>query len=109
MPRPRKPEVTDLGRIALYATGLIDPGDLQDTGFIGGVIWCGDPATARRFDRALAARDGPLIALITGTPDAAHVVFERQLCIATRLPAEMLIFCVIPVALTQIDTQILAV
>ena len=76
-------EVTDLGRIALCATGLIDPDDLQDTGPIGGVIWWGDPATARRFDRALAARDGPLIALIIGTPDAAHVVFERHVCIDT--------------------------
>ena len=33
--------------------------------------------------RALAARDGPLVPLVTGRPDAAHACLERHVCIDT--------------------------
>ncbi|WP_161555686.1 hypothetical protein [Mangrovicoccus ximenensis] len=42
--------------------------------------WGGE-ATAQA--RALAARPGPIIALVTAMPDAAHVLHERHLCIDT--------------------------
>jgi RHH-type proline utilization regulon transcriptional repressor/proline dehydrogenase/delta 1-pyrroline-5-carboxylate dehydrogenase len=33
--------------------------------------------------QALAQRDGPILPLITGQPDAAHALQERHVCIDT--------------------------
>ena len=47
------------------------------------VMWWGDAQTGRTLAKALAAQDGPLVPLITGTPDVAHVCHERHICIDT--------------------------
>jgi len=47
------------------------------------VIWWGDSETGRVIAETLAARSGPIIALITGQPDVAHVQHERHICIDT--------------------------
>ncbi|MFO7805191.1 MAG: hypothetical protein R6V30_05910, partial [Paracoccaceae bacterium] len=50
---------------------------------IGGVIWWGDEDTAREIAGVLAQREGPILSLITGQPDAAHVLSEKHVCIDT--------------------------
>jgi RHH-type proline utilization regulon transcriptional repressor/proline dehydrogenase/delta 1-pyrroline-5-carboxylate dehydrogenase len=52
------------------------------TGF-SAVLWWGDGATARAIARALAARPGPILPLLGGLPDLAHVAHERVICIDT--------------------------
>ena len=75
--------VTALGGVAVKATGQIRAEHLTDLTRLGAVIWWGDGPTARMFDLALAARAGPIVALITGQPDSAHVLFEQHVCIDT--------------------------
>ena len=75
--------VTALGGVAVKATGQIRAEHLTDLTRLGAVIWWGDGPTARVFDLALAARAGPIVALITGQPDSAHVLFEQHVCIDT--------------------------
>jgi len=50
---------------------------------ISAVLWWGDRASARSLAQALAARDGPILPLITALPDIAHVLHERVICIDT--------------------------
>ncbi len=50
---------------------------------LAGVLWWGDAATARAYDRALAARQGPILPLITTLPDPGHALLERHTCIDT--------------------------
>ncbi len=50
---------------------------------LANVIWWGDAEQGRAYARALADRDGPIIGLITATPDIAHVMHERHVCIDT--------------------------
>ncbi|MDF0598722.1 bifunctional proline dehydrogenase/L-glutamate gamma-semialdehyde dehydrogenase PutA [Psychromarinibacter halotolerans] len=52
------------------------------TGF-GGVLFWGDTDAARRLARALAARDGAILPLVTARPTAPDVLLERHLCIDT--------------------------
>jgi RHH-type transcriptional regulator, proline utilization regulon repressor / proline dehydrogenase / delta 1-pyrroline-5-carboxylate dehydrogenase len=75
--------VQRLGGAAIAAGGSADPDWIgRATGF-SGVIWWGDPATARALAQALARREGPILPLITTQPDRAHVMLERHLCIDT--------------------------
>ena len=75
--------VETLGGIAVRADGMIKASDLTSGPEYGGVLWWGDSETARAYDLALAARKGPIIPLITGLPDRAHVAIERHLCVDT--------------------------
>ena len=75
--------MTALGGVAVKATGQIRAEHLTDLTRLGAVIWWGDGPTARMFDLALAARAGPIVALITGQPDSAHVLVEQHVCIDT--------------------------
>ena len=62
------------------------PEDLEDVVVkspIGGVMWWGDVETARALNQKLAEFDGPILPLITGQPDLAHVMQERHLCVDT--------------------------
>ncbi|WP_223424632.1 bifunctional proline dehydrogenase/L-glutamate gamma-semialdehyde dehydrogenase PutA [Tateyamaria pelophila] len=72
-----------LGGHAVMATGNIAPHDLTTGPAYGGVIWWGDMDTAKAMEQALAARKGPIIALITGQPDRAHALNERHICVDT--------------------------
>ena len=74
--------VRALGGRAVEAPGL-DPAALTGLqGFSGALHW-GEDHAARGFLRALAARPGPILPLITDHPDAAHVLLERHVCIDT--------------------------
>ncbi|NAZ36193.1 bifunctional proline dehydrogenase/L-glutamate gamma-semialdehyde dehydrogenase PutA [Rubellimicrobium sp. CFH 75288] len=75
--------VRSLGGRAVEARGTLDPAAVAGMDPLGGVLWWGDEATASALDRALAAREGPLVPLLRGRPDAAHVLLERHVCIDT--------------------------
>ena len=71
-----------LGGSAVEAPDL-PPAALTDLPPFGGALWWGDVENARLIALALAARSGPIVALITGSLDAAHVLLERHVCIDT--------------------------
>ncbi|MDK3074383.1 bifunctional proline dehydrogenase/L-glutamate gamma-semialdehyde dehydrogenase PutA [Sedimentitalea sp. JM2-8] len=75
--------VRRLGGRAIVANGQIDPDRLTTLSGIGGVLWWGDSETARKIEKALALRDGPIVPLIPGTPDIARVLGERHVCVDT--------------------------
>ncbi|TGD44203.1 bifunctional proline dehydrogenase/L-glutamate gamma-semialdehyde dehydrogenase PutA [Pseudotabrizicola sediminis] len=74
--------VRTLGGVAVEVPGL-DPAALTRAEGVSAAIWWGDAGVARACAQALAARRGPILPLITGMPDAAHVVLERHACIDT--------------------------
>lgn len=81
--RAQMAAVRDLGGACVGAYGTIDPAQLTELQGISGVLWWGDADRGRDYARALAARQGPILSLITTMPDAAHVLHERHLCVDT--------------------------
>ncbi len=75
--------VTGLGGIAVAATGRVPHSALTTLTPLAGVIWWGGTGTGQQIETALSIRPGPIIVLITGLPDAAHVLHERHVCIDT--------------------------
>ena len=75
--------IAALGGVGINADGDLPPDALTTLAPLAGVIWWGDTATARALESALSARDGKIIALITGQPDRAHACHERHVCIDT--------------------------
>jgi RHH-type proline utilization regulon transcriptional repressor/proline dehydrogenase/delta 1-pyrroline-5-carboxylate dehydrogenase len=75
--------VAELGGLPVAAAGTVAPEALTTLGPLGAVIWWGDVDTARACEQALARRDGPIIALVTGRPDVTQVLHERHVCIDT--------------------------
>ena len=75
--------VEALGGRPLAVPGRLRPEALTNLPAFGAVLFWGEDDIARDYARALADRDGPIIPLIAGLPDTAHVVFERHLCVDT--------------------------
>lgn len=75
--------VAELGGIGVSAEGDIAADQLRELNPVAGIIWWGDADTGRAIETALSLRKGPITALITGMPDAAHVLHERHVCIDT--------------------------
>lgn len=75
--------VKSLGGQAVSAEGDLAPAQLAELASLGAVIWWGDAETGRAIETALSQREGPITALITDIPDAAHVLHERHVCIDT--------------------------
>lgn len=75
--------VRALGGVALAVEGRLDPAALASLEGFGAVLWWGDAETGRAIARVLAARPGPIVQLVTGRPDRAHVLHERHLCVDT--------------------------
>jgi len=73
--------VRALGGMAEEAPGIAP--DALATREVAAVLWWGDEETARAMEQVLAARDGPIVPLVTTLPDAAHVLHERHACIDT--------------------------
>ncbi len=71
------------GGRAVPVAGVPDPALLTGLQGFGGALWWGDADEARALVLALADRTGPILPLITGLPDPAHVRQERHLCIDT--------------------------
>ena len=75
--------VTALGGIAVLANGTVPASALNNLAPLAGVLWWGDTRAGAGYAAALAARPGPILPLIAGLPDAAHVLHERHVCIDT--------------------------
>ncbi|MDB6453695.1 bifunctional proline dehydrogenase/L-glutamate gamma-semialdehyde dehydrogenase PutA [Falsirhodobacter sp. 20TX0035] len=75
--------VEALGGQAVRADGALASEALTRLPRLSTVLWWGDADTARSHAKALAARPGPIVALVTGQPDLAHVAHERHLCVDT--------------------------
>ena len=71
-----------LGGQAIEAPDL-DPQALTRLNGFSSVLYWGDSTSARVIAKALASRQGPIIPLIGGMPDAAHALLERHVCIDT--------------------------
>ncbi|WP_386680452.1 bifunctional proline dehydrogenase/L-glutamate gamma-semialdehyde dehydrogenase PutA [Loktanella sp. R86503] len=76
-------QVEQWGGQPVMAQGTVAPGVLTTLAPLAAAIWWGDAVQGRAYARALADRDGPITALITATPDIAHVMHERHVCIDT--------------------------
>ena len=74
--------VRALGGVAVGAAGL-SPQELTGLAGFSGAIWWGADDAGRAYAKALAARKGPIVPLIGGMPDEAHVMLERHVCIDT--------------------------
>ena len=72
--------VRALGGLAIEAPGLAPEALTRLSGFSGALFWGSAP---RPYAQALARRAGPILPLIGGMPDAAHVMMERHVCIDT--------------------------
>ncbi|MFQ1701636.1 bifunctional proline dehydrogenase/L-glutamate gamma-semialdehyde dehydrogenase PutA [Loktanella agnita] len=81
--RAQADAVTALGGLPVIANGNLPATQLTSLRPLSAVIWWGDADTGQALERALSQREGPIIALITGMPDAAHVLHERHVCIDT--------------------------
>ena len=75
--------VNALGGTAIRAAGMVDLHRLENATGFSGVLWWGDDDTAREIERHLARRIGPILPLIPGQPDRAHVLGERHVCVDT--------------------------
>ncbi len=75
--------VAELGGAPVVASGTVAPAALIDLAPLATVIWWGDRATAALYESALAKRHGQIVSLVTESPDAAHVLHERHVCIDT--------------------------
>jgi len=71
------------GGVAAVVDGTVDPEALTSGPDYGAILWWGDEKTARAIAKALAARNGAIVPLICGMPDAAQVMLERHLCVDT--------------------------
>jgi RHH-type proline utilization regulon transcriptional repressor/proline dehydrogenase/delta 1-pyrroline-5-carboxylate dehydrogenase len=82
-------EVARAGSVAVTVgpsgdvAGRLDPAALSRLAGIDAVLFWGDEATARACARALAAREGPLVPLLTAPGAAATLHLERHVCIDT--------------------------
>ncbi|MBS0564329.1 MAG: bifunctional proline dehydrogenase/L-glutamate gamma-semialdehyde dehydrogenase PutA [Proteobacteria bacterium] len=75
--------VRALGGEAVEVPGHLPPEQLTALDGLSGAIWWGAPEAARAMVRALAARKGPILPLVTGMPDRAHVTEARHVCVDT--------------------------
>ncbi|NBR53880.1 MAG: bifunctional proline dehydrogenase/L-glutamate gamma-semialdehyde dehydrogenase PutA [Rhodobacteraceae bacterium] len=75
--------VEALGGVAVACEGLVDPEALATLTPLGAVLWWGEEDAGRTYEAALSRRSGPIVALVTTMPDAAHVLHERHVCIDT--------------------------
>lgn len=72
-----------LGGQALRVHGQLQAETLTSLPPFAAALWWGDEAVGRSFEQALAARQGPLVPLITAMPDPGHVLAERHVCVDT--------------------------
>ena len=75
--------VEALGGVAVACEGSVDPEALATLAPLGAALWWGEEDAGRAYEAALSRRSGPIVALVTTMPDAAHVLHERHVCIDT--------------------------
>ncbi len=74
-------DVTRLGGVAVAVPEAVDGDALTEVSGFSGAVWWGDPDTARRYAKALAARPGPIVRLVTDAIVEPDVLLERHLCV----------------------------
>lgn len=79
--RAQADAVRALGGQAVEVDGTVSPDVLAHLDGIAGALYWG--ADGGPYAQAMAQREGPILPLITGRPDQAHVTHERHLCIDT--------------------------
>jgi len=72
-----------LGCSAVIATGAIAPEHLTDLNGIDVVFFTGPDADRRAVRKAIAARTGPILPLVTSLDETASFTLERHLCVDT--------------------------
>ncbi len=75
--------VRALGGQAVEVAGHLPAEILITLQGYSGVLWWGGGDQARAMVQALATRKGPILPLITGQPDRAHVTEARHVCLDT--------------------------
>ncbi|CUJ91566.1 Bifunctional protein PutA [Shimia thalassica] len=75
--------IKSLGGRAVASTGKIKPDALETLSGFSGAVWWGETGFARACEQALAKHRGPILPLMTGTPDRARAVGERHVCVDT--------------------------
>ena len=75
--------VRALGGRAVEATGRVKAETLTTLEGIAGVIFWGSSGLARDYATALSERDGAILPLLTGMPNAGYVLEEQHLCVDT--------------------------
>ncbi len=79
--------VVSLGGTAVQTNGTLPAHALESlSGFSAALWWAAseaDQESARDMARSLSNREGPILPLIAGAPDAAHVLTERHVCVDT--------------------------
>ncbi|HRV63622.1 MAG TPA: bifunctional proline dehydrogenase/L-glutamate gamma-semialdehyde dehydrogenase PutA [Albidovulum sp.] len=81
--RAQADAIRALGGSAVPVEGTLAPQALTSLSGFAGALWWGDEDQARAYATALAARQGPILPLITAMPDLGHVVLERHVCVDT--------------------------
>ena len=79
----QKRMIESLGRVTIIVEGNLPAQALHQLPDFSALLWWGDTEQARQYALALADLPGAIVPLITDTPDQAHVVFERHLCVDT--------------------------
>ena len=74
-------QVEALGGTAIVVDGAVAPDRLERLEGFSAALWWGGEAHARALAAALAKREGPIVPLLTGAPDRAHVSHERHVCV----------------------------
>ena len=79
----QKEAVVALGGRAIVAQGVIAAETLIEIDGISGVLFWGDVASKRAYAQALAKRNGAILPLLSGMPNAGYVLEEQHLCVDT--------------------------
>ncbi|WP_068112422.1 bifunctional proline dehydrogenase/L-glutamate gamma-semialdehyde dehydrogenase PutA [Tropicimonas marinistellae] len=76
-------EAAAAGATPVLVEGSLAPEMLTGLTGIAAVMWWGDGETARALRRALAARSGAILPLVTGAGETAAFHLERHVCVDT--------------------------
>ncbi|SNS44048.1 bifunctional proline dehydrogenase/L-glutamate gamma-semialdehyde dehydrogenase PutA [Tropicimonas sediminicola] len=76
-------EVRAAGATPVEVTGTLAPAALTELDGFSAALWWGDAETARDLRKALAARTGPILPLVTGSGETAPFQLERHVCVDT--------------------------
>ena len=74
-------DVSRPGGIAVAVPEAVRSDALAEISGFSGAVWWGDVDTARGYARALAARPGQILRLITGTITKSDVLLEYHVCV----------------------------
>jgi len=74
-------DVMRLGGVAVAVPEAVDDDALAEVSGFSSAVWWGGPDIARRYAKALAARPGPIVRLVTDAIVEPDVLLERHVCV----------------------------